>query len=232
MKALFKNKKFFAALVALGLSAALVIGMTAGSGGASTEAGPGDAQRISVGDPGPGASRFDILKPASASAVAALPDTVVAVLSNPPVQPEGTSTPQEVARGTVTALGAVPKGSGSSEVDVAEVNGMFCLFAVGEEYKGAAVGDCPSIAAAEAGEAYVVVPAISPGLVRVVGLVPNDVVSIAIDSGDDGTIDQKVAVTSNVYQADVEDVPTAVSGLTRSGDTAFHVKFPLAGLAS
>lgn len=222
------NKKFVAILLSLSLAAVLVFSLM---GGASADPGPtGEAQGVPI-DPGPGAPRFDVLQPASTTAVSELPASVVTVLAEPTPRPAGAELEAQESD-AVTALGTAPSGSTSSEVDVAEVNGMLCLFAAGSEYEGAALGSCLSVPQAEAGEGYVAIPDVSPGLVRIIGLAPDGVTTIAVDSGEDGTVDKNVAVASNTYQVDVEDVPTILTGLTESGDVAFQMKLPIGGLAS
>jgi hypothetical protein len=241
MKKLIKNKKFVTSLLGLGAIAVLVIGLTAGSGSASsgsTAVPPSsasvpvkDSPPIYIGEVGAGVSHFRVLKPATVKAVEALPETVARALANlrndPSVAPANSSAAADPIRGTVTALGTTSFGAGQSEAGIAEVNGVICLFATGKDYEGAAVGSCPSLEQAESGAGYTVIPGLSPGKDRVIGVVPDGVTSVQVDSNEDGSVDQQVQVTSNLYQVDLNPVATAITGLTEEGKPAFTLNLAL-----
>jgi len=224
MKKSITNKKLTVALCA-GAAALLIVALTAVASGAAGLGGgsvPVEKSRpISIAAPGAGTATFGVLRPATAVGAQQLPVTVQTVLANPPA-----SNAADASRGTVTAFGSRSAGLGS-EIGVAEVDGGLCIFAAGADYQGAAVGSCPSLAESAAGKGYVAVPGLSPNSVRIVGVVPNGIANLAVDSGENGTVDRTVSVTSNLYQVDLAEVPTTIAGLTRSGEQAFRIQLPL-----
>jgi len=217
------NKRLAMALCA-GVVALLIVALTAVAGGAAEFGGdkvPVESSRpLTIGTPGTGTAKFNVLRPATAAGARQLPVTVQTVLANPPASAAAT-------KGTVTAFGSRAVGVGASQIGVAEVDGVLCVFAAGSDYQGAAVGNCLTLAEAETGEGYVAVPDLSPNSVRIVGVVPNGVASLAVDSGEDGTVDRTVSVGSNLYQVDLAEVPTTIAGLTKSGEQAFKIQLPL-----
>lgn len=238
-----KRKALAGALASLSLLAIVVAALVAGSGAAAApdpnagapqadSASASGAPAISIGSVGAGASRFDILQPASSSSVQSLPESVTEVLANQPPSVSATSGFAESASSTpvptgntVTALGEVVLGG--SEIVVAEASAGVCTLATGAEHEGAALGTCSSLEEAESGGSYVALPGMAPDAVRVIGLAPNGTSRIAVDSGEDGTTDETVPVSSNIYQVDLKPVPTVISGITESGQVAYQVKLPL-----
>jgi hypothetical protein len=242
MNSKIQRSKLGAGALALSLAAALIVCLMVGLGGAAADSGSAaddqgsvsvaeSPRPIFIGEPGPGAARFGALKPASAASVDSLPETVKNVLASVPEDPSEGANASNPARGTVGAVANGESAIGTS-VGFVEVNGALCLFAAGQEYQGAAVGSCPSLAQAEAGEGYVAIPGIAADSVRVIGVAPDGVTQIGADGDGDGSIDRKVEVVSNLYQLDLPPSSTEISGLTSSGETAFQVTIPLDRFAS
>lgn len=230
--------------VGLSLIAALAVALLTDIGGAAADSSAAEEavavsespRPLFVGDPGPGTSKFGALKPATTSALEALPDGVGTVLANLPQDPArepsaGGEHPNPIG-GTVGAVASLPSAVGTSDIGFAEVNGALCLFAAGAEYQGAAIGSCPSLEQAEEGRGFVVIPDLSPDSVRVVGIAPDGVNRIGVDRGGDGAIDQTVPVASNLYQVDLPPTPSEIVGIAKSGQHSFQVPVPLDRLAA
>lgn len=216
------NRKLIVSLLGLAAIALLVVGLSATSGGVSSDSGKAGKPETSLAAANDAAaSQFSVLKPAASVSESEIPAAVSSVLEELPAG-------DGQGPGVVTALGLVPGGSASSQVVVAEVSGSLCLFAAGQDYQGAAVGSCFSITTAEAGAAYVAVQGVSPGEVRVIGIAPDGVEHVSFDSGANETTDVRAPVQSNVYQADVAKAPTTVVGRGESGDVRFQTEMPLA----
>ena len=233
MKTRMRNKKVVGGTVGLAALVAAIVTVIAATGASGSSSAPpastatvpvAESSPIYIGEPGSGVDHFGSLQPATSAAVEALPETVAHALAglreHASVNPAQANFATNPVRGTVSALDTTSFGVGS-QVGVAEANGELCVFASGPDYQGAAVGDCSSLGQAEAGGAYVTVPGMTEGATRIIGLAPDGVTSIAIDSNEDGSVDQKVPVVDNLYQADVEPVVTTISGLNESGQTIF-----------
>lgn len=221
------NRKLIAYLVGLGVVALLIISLTAGSGGANADRdSAADSHAFPTGGGGPETSQFGVLKPAGSFPISEVPASVVSVLAEMPATEDGQGS------GVVNAIGIAPGGTASSQVLLAEVSHKLCVLATGEEYGGAAVGSCFSVADAETGSGFVAVQGLSKDSVRVIGIAPDGVATVSVDTGADGSIDKEVAVSGNVYQTELDKAPTAVTGLSASGDTRFQAELPLAGGAS
>jgi len=218
-----KNRKLLAVLFGLGLTALAVIVLAVDSSSATVERGDlaGDAQSSAKGEIAAGVSQFSILRPVDSVAPGEIPPSVASVLAEMPATEDGQG------RGVVEALGTVvPTDSLASQITVAEVSGRLCVLATGNEYQGAALGSCFSRAEAVAGQGYVAIQGLAKDSVRVIGLAPDGVAKVAIAGGAGG---EEVAVAGNVYEADVVEAPTTVSGLTAAGDVSFRTQLPLAG---
>lgn len=212
------NRKLIASCLGMGLVVLLIVGLTVGSSGAtadrSSETG---GERDSVN------SQYSVLEPADSVATGEIPASVASLLAELPATDDGQG------KGVVNALGIAPDGSASSQIVLAEVSDRLCVLATGEEYQGAAVGNCFSIVEAEAGKGYVAVLGLAEGSVRFIGIAPDGVASVSIDTGSDGTVDEEATVSGNVYEADLDKAPTTVTGLTASGDAQFQTELPLSG---
>jgi hypothetical protein len=214
------NRNLIVSLLALTAAALLIVALNAASdsGTSSVRAGSSESALAAANDAA--ASQFSVLEPAVTGSESRVPPAIASVLEELP-GPGGNG------EGVVTALGVVPGGTASSEVVVAEVSGQICLFAAGEDYQGAAVGSCFSITTAEAGQAYVAVQGVSPGAARVLGIAPDGVENVSVDSGSNGTAEEVTPVQSNVYQADVAKEPTTVAGRAASGEVLYRTEMPL-----
>lgn len=164
------------------------------------------------------ASQFGVLEPADAAAMDAVSDEAkmrLAFLTNSPDLP---------GAGEVSEVGVVDRPN-DGEVTVASIGENICAFLADS------VGVCDTGQRAVAGQSYSAEPIGCDGY-RVLGLAPDGVTSIAIDSGADGTIDRTLPVTSNVYAGTLESVQTLATGLDQAGDTRFTVGIPLDSYAS
>lgn len=216
------NRKLIASIFGIGLVALLVVSLTVGA----------TADRSSADDPqasstpvkrDSGSSQFSVLEPADSGATSEIPARVASVLAELPATDDGQG------KGVVNALGIAPGGSASSQVVLAEVSDRLCAFATGDRYQGAVLGNCFSLTDAEDGKGYLAVLGLAEGSVELIGVAPDGIASVSIDTGADGTVDEKATVSGNVYQADLGKAPTIVTGLTASGDARFQTTLPLSG---
>lgn len=189
--------------VALGivaLCAALIIAMSSGATQASGQA-----------TQAPGISpQLSVLKKPTSEKLAELPATIRAQITAPPANPE-----------QIEGIGTV----GSTVVT--QVAGRVCT------YGAAGGGSCGPIKEALAGELVSVGicgPGIAPGHAQIVGLMPDGVSSISIDRGSDGTVDESLQVTENVYEASLPTVDTTLSATGNDG-AEYEEALPLAELA-
>lgn len=213
------GKKPAFSLLAIGLLALLIVGLLVGASGAtSNPATAAPSQSSSEG------SQFSVLEAADSAVASEIPSSVSELLTHLPSGEDGASTDK------VSSLGMPPSQTSSSQVVLAEVGEKLCVFASGDEYQGAVLGNCFPIAAAEAGEGYVVVQGLSDGSARMIGVAPDAVKSVSIDVGANGSPDRQVSATGNIYQVDLETpVPVDVTGLTSTGDVQFQTNLPISG---
>jgi hypothetical protein len=166
----------------------------------------------------PPASQFDVLEPADAAAMEAVSE-------------------EAEMRLAFIAKGAELRGAGDvSKVGVAEspTGDDVTVAAVGEDicaFFAEGLGVCDTGQRAVAGQSFSAEPVGCDGY-RVLGLAPDGVTSIAIDSGADGTVDSTLPVASNVYVGTLDPVQTVATGLDETGETRFSVGIPLDSYAS
>lgn len=224
---LAKRRKSVAAVVVSLVALTAVVVAVVNSSSASESDPPPTGRVVSpkgepplhLGEPGEASSRFGVLRPATPAAAEGLPSSVLSVLAN-------SGALQSDAR-TLNAVGTVEAGQGS-EVTVADTSGELCLAVRNPELHGAVPGACSSLAKAEAGNGFVTLPELEPGTVRVIGLVPDGIERVGVDANGDGTPDQTVPVSSNVYQLDLKPANTTLLGLSKDGSVSFKVELPLA----
>ncbi len=124
---------------------------------------------------------------------------------------------------SVSEIGVVKRKGG--DVTVAAIGGAICAFLAG------GIGGCDDGERVAAGQSFGAEP-VACGRFRVLGVVPDGVTDIAIDYGDDGSIDLDLPVTSNVYMGILEPVLITAEGRDESGDTRFVLEMPLFYYAS
>jgi len=214
------NRRLIAMILAgtVLLAALVLTGVLSWTDDASSAAQP---QTTATSSPAATDSELSIFRSSNTASISEIPETLSSALSLLP------ATENSREKGTVEKLGVVPGGSSQSEVVVAKVSQRICIFAAGTDYQGAAVGSCFSAAEVEAGKGFVAVQGMENGLARVIGIAPNGVARVSIDSGDDGRTDAVVDVSANVYLADLKTVPTVVSGVDPDGNVEFETEMPL-----
>jgi hypothetical protein len=166
----------------------------------------------------PLAPKFAVLEPATPAAMGAISEEAKMRLDYM------ASHPDLPDPGPVSEIGVV-KGSSEGEITVATVGGAICAFLA----RG--IGGCDDVQRVTAGQAFGAEPVQCEGY-RVLGVVPDGVSSIAIDYGDDSTVDATLPVIDNVYVGVLEPVLTVATGLDESGDPRFTLELPLSYYAS
>ncbi len=134
------------------------------------------------------------------------------------------SDPRLPGSGSVSEVGVVRRPNGR-DVTVAAIGDSICAFLA------EGIGGCDDKQRVAAGQSFGAEPVRCKGF-RVLGVVPDGVVSIAIDSGDDGTVDATLPVTSNVYLGTLQPFVTVATGFDASGHSLFSVELPLGYYAS
>lgn len=166
----------------------------------------------------PLAPKFAVLEPATPAAMGAISEEAkmrLEYMASHPDLPDP---------GPVSEIGVV-KGSSEGEITVAAVGGAICAFLA------EGIGGCDDVQRVTAGQAFGAEPVRCEGY-RVLGVVPDGVTSVAVDYGDDGTVDVTLPVTDNVYVGVLEPVLTVARGLDESDNPRFTVEFPLSYYAS
>lgn len=124
----------------------------------------------------------------------------------------------------VSEVGVVERSDGD-DVTVAAIGGAICAFLEN------GVGGCDLKRRVTAGQSFSVEP-FDCDRFRVLGVVPDGVTSIAIDSEELEEVDSTIPVTSNVYVGVLDAGETLVTGLDESGNALFEVELPLTYYAS
>ena len=171
----------------------------------------------------PSASKFEVLQPASPDAMDAVSAETKAQLdfmaARPALLSEGAASAAEVSE-----VGVINRPDGT-EVTVASIGGDICAFLAG------GVGGCDDGQRVAAGQLFSAEPVGCDGY-RVLGLAPDGVTEIAVDSRGDGSVDVTLPVTSNVYVGTLDPVQTVVTGLDEAGEPRYSVAIPLDSYAS
>jgi hypothetical protein len=171
----------------------------------------------------PPASKFEVLQPASPDAMGAVSAearTQLGFMTNrPALLSEGAASAVEVSE-----VGVVRRPDGT-EVTVAAVGGNICAFLAG------GAGGCDDGQRVAAGQLFSAEPVGCDGY-RVLGVAPDGVADIAVDSQADGSVDVTLPVTSNVYVGTLDPVQTVVTGLDEAGEPLYSVGIPLDSYAS
>jgi hypothetical protein len=213
------GKKSMFSLLAIGLLALLIVGLLVGASRATS-----NNATVAPSQSSSESSQFSVLEPADSVVASEVPSGVSELLTHLPSGEDGESTDE------VSSLGMPPSQTPSSQVVLAEVGKKLCVFASGDEYQGAVLGNCFPVAAAEAGEGYVVVQGLPDDSARVIGVAPDAVKSVSIDVGANGSTDERVSTTGNIYQVDLDaPVPVDVTGLSSTGDIQFQTDLPISG---
>lgn len=153
-----------------------------------------------------------VLEPASSEARATLPEGARAWLGT--LEESSLQAPEGEE---VSGLGtASTKGSG--DVVVASIGQYVCLYAV-----DAGLSGCNELAAITNGNVNVVVPGCNHHLV--IGLVPDGVTHLSVITPG-GAGRGSIPIVSNVYAAELDPLPTILSGATESG-RALRIDMPL-----
>lgn len=198
------------------LISALVLLLFLGTAGAALALTATDATSA-ASEPRSTSPSLSVLQPATPNALAAISDEannrLRFVMSHLDLR-----APESVA-----AVGVA--GSGRNETTVVAAGGVICAFLVH------GIGGCDDRERVEAGQSIGAEP-IGCDAYRVLGVVPDGVTKILVDSGSDGTIDTTVPVESNVYIAVLKPAYTTAVGVGPSGQTQFTVEVPLDYYAS
>jgi hypothetical protein len=214
------QRRLIAILTGIVLATAATLALTGAFSWADDVNSASQSQTTTTSSPAEAGPDLGVLRSGAAS-MADVPGKISSVLNQIPATEGGHD------KGVIERLGIEPGGSRLSEVVVAEVSERICVFAEGTEYQGAAVGSCFSAAEVEAGEGFVAVQGMPSGLARVIGVAPDGVAHVSIDSGEEGQADAVVNVSANVYQADLRTAPTVASGMNADGSVAFKTTMPL-----
>lgn len=167
---------------------------------------------------GPLTPRFAVLRPATSAAMDALSPEAKMRLHYM------ASNPRLPGPGPVSKVGVVRRANGR-DVTVAAIGGAICAFLAH------GIGGCDDVRRVVAGQSFGAEPIRCRGY-RVLGVVPDGISRIAVDSGDDGSVDVTLPVISNVYLGILEPAATVATGLDTSGNPRFKVEFPLDYYAS
>lgn len=163
-------------------------------------------------------SKLSVLEPVTPAALYTIPEETRARLdfmaSNPGLPDAG----------AVSEVGVVKRRDGS-DVTVAALGGSICAF------MAEGLGLCDEGRKVASGQSFSVAPAGCDSY-QVLGVAPDEVTRIAIDSGADGTRDVTLPVRSNVYVGVLDPVRTIATGLDESGAARFTVGMPLDSYAS
>lgn len=153
--------------------------------------------------------RFSVLEPAGPAAIQGLSDKAQAWLALSEAAPfnEG---------GKATSLGTTTIGDAT--VVVAEVGTSICAFS-----EGTGMSACGEVDRVERGEIFAASPK-GCGIYSVIGILPDGVKELSVDSGDDGKTDGTLPVVSNVYVGTLKAEETVLR--SPSGDIT--VQLPLA----
>jgi len=169
------------------------------------------------------ASKVEVLQPATADALNAVPEETRMQLdymtARPALVSEGAAAAVEVSE-----VGVVNRADGT-EVTVAAIGEDICAFLAG------GVGGCDDGKRVAAGQSFSAEPIGCDGY-RVLGIAPDGVTEIAIDSQADGSVDVTLPVTSNVYVGTLDPVQTVATGLDEAGEPRFSVGIPLDSYAA
>ncbi|HKO38408.1 MAG TPA: hypothetical protein VJU14_08575 [Solirubrobacterales bacterium] len=169
------------------------------------------------------ASKVEVLQPATADALNAVPAETRMQLdymtARPALISEGAAAAVDVSE-----VGVVNRPDGT-EVTVAAIGGDICAFLAG------GVGGCDDGARVAAGQSFSAEPIGCDGY-RVLGVAPDGVTEIAVDSRADGSVDVTLPVTSNVYVGTLDPVQTVATGLDEDGEPRFSVGIPLDSYAA
>lgn len=153
---------------------------------------PPDSKSNRPGSPVPG---FSILNPVTPRAVEKLPAPTRLALGGP--------TGQAIAGiGTTTA--------GAERISVASGLNSICVTNTSENAPGGSCGTVSDARASGLITAGFCSPGSPDGEAAILGLVPDSVRAVDIDSGADGSIDATARVSENVFTAEVPATPTTI----------------------